>query len=204
MYSRNATRVPTLIAPEVTRAPPTARMARNAHWIERPAVFPAIACHFAAPMSARHAPRAAAWMRSPSRRSAPDALIVRNAPSIRSSAAPIAPTESCACRAARPILGTTTPITSAVRLNKATVTPSSTTSIRPIRTSVATRVTLPVTTPTTEPVVTSRSNVVSEVTRDIKSPGSVRSRPPIVSPSRRSTSRCRAASTTDSAVRRST
>src|SRR5215813_5222903 len=100
MYSRNATRVPTLIAPEVTRAPPTARMARNAHCTDRPAVFPAIACHLAARMSARHAWRAAAWMRSPSRRSAPDALMVRNAPSIRSSAAPITPTEFCAWRAA--------------------------------------------------------------------------------------------------------
>jgi hypothetical protein len=130
--------------------------------------------------------------------------MVRNAPSIRSSAAPITPTEFCAWRAARPILGTTTPMTTAVTLNTPMVTPSKTTSIRPIRTSVATRVRLPVTTPTTELVVTSRSNVVSEVTRDIKSPGSARSRPPIVSPSRRSTSRRRAASTTDSAVRRST
>jgi hypothetical protein len=62
----------------------------------------------------------------------------------------------------------------------------------------------PVTTPTMEPVVTSRSSVVSELTRDIRSPGSARSRPLIVSPSSRSTSRRRAASTTDSAVRCST
>ena len=134
----------------------------NAHWMDRPAVLPAIASHLAARRSARQASRAAAWMRWPSRCSAPDALTVRNAPSIRSSAAPITPTLSWARRAARPILGTTRPMTTAARMNTPSVTPNSTRSSRLISTSVAIRVMPPVTTPTIEPVVTSRSSVVSE------------------------------------------
>ena len=63
-----------------------------------PAVLPAAADHLAARTLCRHDSSAAACTVCSSRCSAPDALTVRNAPNIRSSAAPIAPTDSCACR----------------------------------------------------------------------------------------------------------
>ena len=62
-----------------------------------------------------HWPATPRWPRRraarPSRSSAPDALTVRNAPNMRSSAAPITPTDSCARLAARLMRGTTTPMT---------------------------------------------------------------------------------------------
>ena len=73
-----------------------------------------------------------------------------------------------------------------------------------ISTTVATSVSAPVTPPTSDDVVTSRSSVVSAVTRDIRSPGSLWSTAATRSRSSRATSPRRAVSTTDSAVRCST
>ena len=64
-------------------------------------MLPATADHFAARTLACQAPTAAPSTRSPSRSSAPEALTMRTAPNMRSSAAPIAPTDSCARLAAR-------------------------------------------------------------------------------------------------------
>ena len=47
--------MPTSIAPEATRAPPTLNTARKAIWAARPAVLPATAIHFAARTLARQA-----------------------------------------------------------------------------------------------------------------------------------------------------
>ncbi|CAM5228524.1 hypothetical protein SGLAM104S_06340 [Streptomyces glaucescens] len=100
--------------------------------------------------------------------------------------------------------GTITPSTVPAPNTTAMVTPSSTGSTRPIITTVATRVSPPVPRPTRESVVTSRSRVVSEVIRAIRSPGSLRSTAATRSRSRYDDRARRAPSTTDSAVRRST
>ena len=176
----------------------------NATWIDSPAVLPAMAFHIAARTLARHASVAAASSRCPSRSSAPEALTVRKAPNIRSRAAPIRPTDSCACRDARLMRGTTSPMTTTARPRATTVTASMTTSRSPISTTVAARVSTPVTPPTSVAMMTSRSSVVSEVTRDMRSPGSCRSTADSRSRSSRDSSPRRAARTTDSAVRRRT
>ena len=192
------------MAPVATRAPPTARTVMKATCIARPAVFPASADHLAARTLCRHDSSAAACMARSSRCSAPDALMVRSAPRVRSSEAPIAPTASCARLLARLIRGTITPITVPAARTTPRVTPVSTGSTNPIITSVATRVSPPVPSPTSESVVTSRSSVVSEVIRAIRSPGSLRSTADMRSRSRCDTRPRRAPSTTDSAVHRST
>ncbi len=84
------------------------------------------------------------------------------------------------------------------------MTASSTSSTYPISATVASSVSPPVPSPISESVVTSRSSVVSEVIRAIRSPGSVRSTAAIRSRSRYEDSVRRAPSTTDSAARRST
>lgn len=172
--------------------------------IASPAVLPAAADHLAARTLCRQDSSAAACSVSSSRCSAPDAFTVRSAPSTLSSEAPITPTASCARRLARLIRGTITPRTVPAQTITASVTPSSTGSTRPIITTVAASVSPPVPRPTSESVVTSRSSVVSEVIRAMRSPGSLRSTAVIRSRSRYEESARRAPSTTDSAVRRST
>jgi hypothetical protein len=83
------------------------------------------------------------------------------------------------------------------------VTPSSSGSSSAISVMVARKVRLAVTAETTEVVLTSRSRVVSALTRDIRSPGSCSSSAGICSRTNLETNRCRATSTTDSAVRSS-
>ena len=70
----------------------------NATWIDRPAVLPAMAFHIAARTLA--APRVGGGGVHPLPLAllGAEALTVRNTPNIRSSAAPISPTDSCACR----------------------------------------------------------------------------------------------------------
>ena len=126
-----------VVLPEATRSPPTLSTAMNATWMARPAVLPAMALHVAACTLARHASVAAASSRSPSRSSAPDALTVRNAPNMRSSAAPITPTDSCARFDARLMRGTTTPMTTTASPSAARVTASMTGSSSAISTMVA-------------------------------------------------------------------
>ena len=176
----------------------------NATWIARPAVLPAMELQVAACTLARHASVAAASSRVPSRSSAPDALTVRNAPNMRSSEAPIAPTDSCARLEARLMCGTTTPMTTTASPSAARVTASMTGSSSAISTMVAPSVSAPVTPLTTVDVVTSRSSVVSEVTRAIRSPGSCGSTADTRRRSSRPSRPRRAVSTTDSAVRRRT
>ena len=93
------------MAPDATRAPPTPSTARNDTCTAKNAAVPASAVHLELRTPSRHETSAAARMTSASRSSAPDALTVRNAPRIRSSAAPIAPTASCAALVARWIWG---------------------------------------------------------------------------------------------------
>ena len=193
-----------VMLPEATRSPPTLSTAMNATWIARPAVLPAMELHVAACTLARHASVAAASSRSPSRSSAPDALTVRNAPNMRSSAAPITPTDSCARFDARLMRGTTTPMTTTASPSAARVTASMTGSSSAISTMVAPSVRKPVIPPTRVPMVTSRSSVVSAVTLDMRSPGSCRSTADSRSRSSRASRPRRASRTTDSAVRRRT
>ncbi len=196
--------MPMSIAPVATRAPPTASTVMNATCIDSPAVLPAAAVHLAARTLCRHDSSAAACSVRSSRSSAPDAFTVRSAPRTRSSEAPITPTASCACRLARLMRGTIRLSTVPAPAITASVTPSRTGSTTPIITTVATSVSPPVPRPTSESVVTSRSRVVSEVMRAIRSPGSLRSTAGIRSRSRYDDRARRAPSTTDSAVRRST
>ena len=69
--------VDTGISPDATRAPPTARTARNASSTARLSAEPSTASHFAPRTPWRHALRAAASTRAASRSSAPDAFTVR-------------------------------------------------------------------------------------------------------------------------------
>ena len=80
------------------------------------------------------------------------------------------------------------------------VTPSSGRSSHAIRTTIATMVRAAVTPFTTDRVATSRSSTVSEVTRDIRSPGRLRSMADMRSRSIRPTRWSRADRTTNSAV----
>ncbi len=173
------------MAPDAVRAPPMLSTARNEICTDRPAMLPASALHFAARTPARQAASAASSTRCFSRCSAPDAFTIRNAPNVRSSEAPISPTASCAPRDALLMRGMTTPITRPATTSTAAVTSSSTRSTRPISTTVAIRVNTPVTPETSDWVTTDRSSVVSEVTRDIRSPGSA----PSTADSRRRSSR---------------
>ncbi len=134
-----------------------------------------MACHNAAVTPSRHAVRAARWIEASSRCSAPEALTVRNAPSTRSNSAPIRPTDSWDRVIACLIRGSTTHCTRPTNTNTSRVTPSSTRSRTAISTITATRVSEPVRPSTSDRVVTSRRRTVSEVTRDIRSPGAVRS-----------------------------
>jgi uncharacterized protein YggE len=86
----------------------------------------------------------------------------------------------------------------------ATVTTTSSGSNKAITVIVATSISVLVTADTSDPVVTSRSRVVSAVTRAIRSPGSLRSTAGIPSHTRWATSRRRASRTTDSAAQSST
>ena len=83
----------------------------NDTWMASPAVLPASASHLAARTPACQAWAAAPSTRRASRCSAPEALTVRIAPSTRSRAVPMAPTDSWVREAAREIRGTTTPVT---------------------------------------------------------------------------------------------
>jgi hypothetical protein len=197
-------RVDTGISPDATRAPPTASTARKASWTASSSAEPATASHFALFTPCRHARRAAASTRALSRSSAPDAFTVRNAPRDRSSAPETSPTASCARSVACAIFGITSPTAPPTSTTTRSVTPSSTTSRYAIITMAATKATAPVAAETTAWVLTARSSVVSEVTRDIRSPGGVRSHSAIRSRSSRPTRVRRAARTTDSAVRSST
>ena len=118
----------TVIAPLSTRAPPTPRTTRKATWIARPALVPATELQRAKLMPSSCAPFAAVPIRRSSTPSAPDALTVLNAPSARSSAPPIAPTERCAWRDARRSRGMTTPITAPSASTTPTIVNSRTTS----------------------------------------------------------------------------
>jgi len=84
------------------------------------------------------------------------------------------------------------------------VTTSSSGSSSAIIVTVASSIRVLVTADTSDPVVTSRSSVVSEVTRAIRSPGSLRSTAGMRSRTRCATSWQRASRTTDSAARSST
>jgi uncharacterized protein YggE len=94
---------------------------------------------------------------------------------MRSRAVPIAPTDSWARVAAREMRGTTTPVITWAPPITATVTTSSSGSRSAISVTVASSISVLVTADTSDPVVTSRSRVVSAVTRAIRSPGSLRS-----------------------------
>ncbi len=189
------------MAPEATRAPPTVSTAKNDICTASPAVLPASADHFAALTPARHAEMAALRMRSSSRASAPDAFTVRMAPNMRSITAPMAPTDSCAARAARLMRGTTRTMIAAARMSTERVTASSRASTNAIKASVARRVRLPVMAETRDCVATDRTSVVSAVTRDMRSPGSMFSTAATHRRTSREISRSRAESTIDSPVR---
>ena len=123
---------------------------------------------------------------------------------MRSSAVPIAPTDSWAWEVAREMRGTTTPVTTWAPPSTATVTTNSSGSSSAIIVTVASSISVLVTADTNDPVVTSRSSVVSAVTRAIRSPGSLRSTAGTRSHTRWDTKRRRASRTTDSAARSST
>lgn len=192
------------IAPDATRAPPTPSTARNANWTASPSAEPAAASHFALVTPCRHARSDAASNRATSRSSAPDAFTVRNAPKDRSNATDRSPTASCDRSVARAILGITSATAPPTSTTTPSVTPSRTTSNTAINTIAATNATAPPAAATTAWVLTARSSVVSEITRDIRSPGGTRSHSPSRSRSSRPTNVRRAVSTTDSAVRSST
>ncbi len=192
------------ISPDATRAPPTASTARKASCTASSSAEPAADSHLALFTPCRQARRAAASTRAVSRPSAPDAFTVRNAPKARSSATEISPTASCDRSVARAIFGMTSATAPPTSTTTPSVTPSSTTSSKAIITIAATNATAPVAAETTACVLTARSSVVSEVTRDIRSPGGIRSNSAIRSRNSRPTTVRRAARTTDSAVRSST
>jgi hypothetical protein len=116
----------------------------------------------------------------------------------------ISPTASCERSVARAIFGITSAAAPPTSATTPSVTPSSTTSRNAIITIAAPKATAPVAAETTAWVLTARSSVVSEVTRDIRSPGGIRSHSAIRRRSNRPTRVRRAARTTDSAVRSST
>ncbi|CAM5409566.1 hypothetical protein STANM309S_06792 [Streptomyces tanashiensis] len=167
-------------------------------------MFPASASHFAARTPARQELSAAAWTAASARSSAPEAFTVRRAPSARSRAAPTRPTDSWAAVPASLTRTITVRTTHPARSRTPSVTPVSTGSSRRISVVVTTRVSTPVAVPTSASVVTCRSSAVSEVTRAIRSPGSVRSNSPTRSRRRCEERRRRAVRTTVSAARRST
>ena len=175
----------------------------NDTWMASPAVLPASASHLAARTPACQAWVAAWSTRRASRCSAPEALTVRIAPRTRSRAVPMVPTDSWAREAAREMRGTTTPVTTWAPPSTTTVTASSSGSSRAITVMVASSIRVLVTADTSDPVVTSRSRVVSAVTRAMRSPGSLRSTAGMRSHTRWETRRRRASRTTDSAVRSS-
>lgn len=189
---------------DATRAPPTASTARNASSTARLSAVPSRASHFAPRTPCRHARRADASPRAVSRSSAPDALTVRNAPKTRSRPVDISPTAAWERSAACPIFGSTRAAPAPTTATTPSVTPSRKASRKAITTTAATSVSAPVAALTTACVLTARSSVVSEVTRDIRSPGCVRSTAVSRSRSSRPIRLRRAASTTDSAVRSST
>jgi hypothetical protein len=138
---------------------------------------------------------AASW-----RSSAPLAFTVRNAPRARSSTDPIWPTAAWDRLVARRIRGTTTSTATAFKASTARVTRRSTGSSRAISTTEAAIRKMPLTECTRPYVVTVRSSVVSEVTRDSRSPGLSRSIAPTLSRSRCEVRPLRALSTTLSAA----
>jgi hypothetical protein len=163
-----------------------------------------MASHFALFTPCRHARRAAFSAPAVSRSSAPDAFTVRNAPKARSSMEEISPTASCERSVACPIRGISRATAPPASTTTPSVTASSTPSKAAMITIAATRATAPVAAETTARVVTARNSVVSEVTRDIRSPGGIRSTSASRSRSSRPMRVRRAARTTDSAVRSST
>jgi hypothetical protein len=134
-YSRNAISEDTGNAPLATRRPPMPRTARNEIWTASPAEASMRAVQPAPSTPRRHARRAASPTAAISRSSAPLALTVRNAPSVRSSTEPIRPTAAWFRSLARRIRGTTTSTATPFTARTARVTSSSTASSMAISTT---------------------------------------------------------------------
>jgi hypothetical protein len=126
---------------------------------------------------------------------------VRTADSARSTAADIAPTSSCAWRDRARTRRDTVATTAMPRATASTVTSSSQPSTSAIATRAPTATTAEPAISTTPPVTVARSSVVSEPTRDIRSPVRRRSYSATGRRSRRSVSVRRVVRTTPSAVR---
>ena len=113
---------------------------------------------------------AAAVTTASSRSSAPLAFTVRIAPSARSSAVPIVPTATWAASTARPMRGSTTSTPTAMTPSTPSVTSSRGQSSTPMSTIVPSSARTPLNDSTTPVVVAACSSVVSEVTRESRSP----------------------------------
>ncbi len=186
--------------PAATNAPPMPRTARNDTCSDSSETTDSAAFQRAPRNPARRAVSAAAVTASVSRSSAPDAFTVRAAPSARSSAAPISPTDSCACSVAARIRGATTATTTPTIASTTTLTPNNRRSSTAISTSDPTSPTTPLTTSTNPDVAAVRSQAVSAVAREIRSPGARASSSATRSRTSRPASDRRTVSTTRSPV----
>ena len=166
----NATRFATVIAPLATRKPPTPSTTRNDTCIAMPATGTTSAEIFATWMPIRQAPVASASTAAISRSVAFDARIVRTELIARSTDAARSPTFVCAFWLAtrmRPLSSVTTTIETAIT---STVRPRSTGSMMSIAISAPMKVSAPPIASTSPCVSTARSSVVSEPTRETRSP----------------------------------
>ncbi len=197
----NVTRFATVIAPLATRKPPTPSTTRNDTCIAIPATGTTRAEIFATWIPIFQAPTASASMAAISRSVAFAARMVRTELIARSTAAARSPTLVCARWLAtrmRPDSPTTTMIDTAMT---STVSPRSTGSMIAIATSAPRKVSAPPIASTSPWVSTARSSVVSEPTRETRSPVRRVSNSLIGRRSIRPTSLRRDESTTPSPVR---
>jgi hypothetical protein len=197
----NATRSATAIEPVATRYPPRPSTARNAPWTAMEPAGDTRACSRATWTPAVNARSALTPTVATSRAVAPLARMVRTADSARSTAALIAPTCSCACRDSTRTRRAASTAVVTPTLTASTVTSSSQASTSAMATRAPTPTTTEPASSTTPLVTVARSRVVSEPTRDIRSPVCRRSYSATGSRSSRSASSRRVLSTTPSAVR---
>ena len=197
----NATSDATVIAPLATRNPPTPSTTRNDTCIAMPAIGTTSAEIFATRMPIRQAPTASSSTAAISRSVALAARTVRTALMARSTEAARSPTRFCACWLATRMRAESSVTVAIETAMTSAVSPSSTGSMRIMATSAPTKVRAPPIASTSPCVSTARRRVVSDPTRETRSPVRRVSNSRIGSRSIRPTRRLRLESTTPSPVR---
>ena len=166
----NAIRFATVMVPLATRNPPTPSTTRNDTCMAIPAIGTTSAEIFATWMPIFHAPTASSSTAAISRSVAFEARTVRTALMARSTLAARSPTFTCAARLATRIRCESRVTVTTDAAITSTVSPSSTGSITSIAISAPRKVSDPPIASTSPWVSTARSRVVSEPTRETRSP----------------------------------